>query len=203
VTIDRRRLASVALVAGLGLAGFAQLMASTHIAPLFDGVLVEDPYRFVEPQGSAAGDPLAAEQTQAVVNGAVSLLAVGTAEVPPQAQIIAQADAFDIPGGTTSITVTIRPTAPTDPQVVGNVYSLNVTDQAGVPLNLRPGSLVTMVQPFAPSHCETACKSVRSVMNRAPAVPSGISSSCSGESGSTFCAPASIAAASMSAPGSA
>jgi len=145
VTLDRRRLAAVALVAGLGLAGLAQLTASPSTAPLFDGVLIEDPYRFVEPQASAAGDPLSAEQTQKVVNGAVPLLAVGTAEVPPQAQIIAQADAFDIPAGTTSVTVTIRPSAPTDAQILGNVYSLNVTDQAGTPLNLRPGALVTIV----------------------------------------------------------
>ena len=145
MTVDRRGLAVVALVAGLALAGLAQRMAFPSTAPLFDGVLIEDPYRFVEPQASAAGDPLSAEQTQKVLNGAVPLLAVGTAEVPPQAQIIAQADAFDIPAGTISVTVTIRPSAPTDPQVIGNVYSLNVTDQAGTPLNLRPGSLVTIV----------------------------------------------------------
>lgn len=145
MTVDRRRLAAVALVAGLAVAGLAHLRTFPSTAPLFDGVLIEDPYRFVEPQASAAGDPLSAEQTQQVVNGAVPLLAVGTAEVPPQAQIIAQADAFAIPAGTTSITVTIRPSAPTDPQIGGNVYSLNVTNQAGVALDLRAGALVTIV----------------------------------------------------------
>jgi hypothetical protein len=145
VTLRGRRLAAVAMAAGLGLTGLAQLMASPHPAPLFDGVLIEDPYRYVAPQASAAGGPLSAEQTQPVVSGAVPLLAVGTAEVPPQAQIIAQADAFDIPAGTSSITISIRPSAPTDPQIVGNVYSLKVTDQAGVPLTLRPGSVVTIV----------------------------------------------------------
>jgi hypothetical protein len=145
VRLDVRRLAAVALATGLGLAGLAQLMASPHTAPLFDGVFIEDPYRYVAPQASAAGDPLSAEQTQPVVGGAVPLLAVGTAEVPPQAQIIAQADAFDIPAGTASIRVSIRPSVPTDPQIVGNVYSLSITDQAGVALNLRPGSVVTIV----------------------------------------------------------
>jgi hypothetical protein len=145
VTRDRPRLAAVVLAAGLGLAGLAQLMASPHTAPLFDGVFVEDPYRFVEPPPGAAGDPLRVEVTEPVVGGAVPLVAVATGEVPPQAQLIAQADAFAIPAATTSIIVSIQPAAAPDPQVSGNVYSLRVTDQAGTLLQLRPETLVTIV----------------------------------------------------------
>jgi hypothetical protein len=142
----RQRLtAGALLLAGLALVAIVQAIHVGSTAPLFDGVFNEDPYRFVEPAPSAAGDPLSAEQTQPVANGAVGLLAVGTEEVPPQAQIIAQADAFAIPATTTAVTVSIRPSAPTDPRIVGNVYSLTVTDQAGTALALRPGSLVTIV----------------------------------------------------------
>jgi hypothetical protein len=140
-----RRLAAAVLVAGLGLTWLAQAISPAPTAPLFDGVFIEDPYRFVDPPAGADGDPYPAEFTEQVADGAVPLLAVATAELPPQAQIIAQADAFDISSDVSSVTVSIVPSAPSDPDLVGNVYTVSVTDQAGSALTIRPDALVTLV----------------------------------------------------------
>jgi hypothetical protein len=140
-----RRLAAAVLVAGIGLTWLAQAISSAPTAPLFDGVFIEDPYRYVNPPAGEDGDPFPAEFTEQVTDGAVPLLAVATAEVPPQAQIIAQADAFEISSDVSSITVSIVPSAPSDPDLVGNVYTISITDQAGSALTIRPGALVTLV----------------------------------------------------------
>ncbi|MGZ6372527.1 MAG: hypothetical protein ACXWL8_03950 [Candidatus Limnocylindria bacterium] len=115
------------------------------ISPLFDGIFVEDPYRFVNPPPGASGDPLPAKVTDPVSGGAVPLLALATPEVPPQAQIIAQADAFDVSADVTSIILSITPRAPRDPQVAGNVYTFSAVDQDGTALTIRPSALVTIV----------------------------------------------------------
>ncbi len=140
-----RRLAAVVLVAGLGMTWLGQAISPTPTTPLFDGVFIEDPYRYVDPPAGADGDPFPVEVTEPVTDGAVPLLAVATAEVPPQAQIIAQADAFEISSDVTSITVSIVPSAPSDPDLVGNVYTVSVTDQAGSALTVRADALVTLV----------------------------------------------------------
>ena len=140
-----RRLAAAILVAGLALTWLAQAISPAPTAPLFDGVFIEDPYRYVDPPAGSDGDPFPVEYTEQVTGGAVPLLAVATAEVPPQAQIIAQADAFEISSDASSITVSIVPSAPSDPDLVGNVYTVAITDQAGSALTIRPGALVTLI----------------------------------------------------------
>jgi hypothetical protein len=142
---DHRRLAAGVLLAGIGLVVLGQLAATAPPAPLFDGLVVEEPYRFVEPPPGGVGDPLPVEVTEPVADGAVALLAVATSEVPPQAQVISQADAFAISADTTSITVSLQPTAPHDVQVAGNVYRLSITDQAGAAIAVRPAALITIV----------------------------------------------------------
>ena len=142
---ERRSVAAVVLVMGLGLTALTQLLAGAATAPLFDGLVVEEPYRFVAPPPSAAADPFAASSVEMVVNGAMPLVAIATEETPPQAQMIAQADAFAIAAGTTSVAVSIQPNAPTDPRILGNVYRFTVTDQAGAPLDIIPGAVVTIV----------------------------------------------------------
>ena len=141
----RRRLAAGVLLLGLGLSGLAALASGPRIAPLLDGVFIEDPFRWADPPAGAEGDPTSAQATQPVVDGAVGLLAVATTEVPPQAQIIAQADAFAITAGTESILVSIMPSAGTDPAIAGNVYTFRVTDAAGTPVAIRPEATVTIV----------------------------------------------------------
>jgi hypothetical protein len=140
-----RRLPAGVLVIGLGLTWLAGLTPSSRTAPLLDGVFIEDPFRWVDPPPGAEGDPTSAEATQPVVDGAVPLLAVATSEVPPQAQIIAQADAFAIAAGTESVTVSIVPMAPNDPAIAGNVYRFSVTDAQGAALEIRPEVRVTIV----------------------------------------------------------
>jgi hypothetical protein len=80
-----------------------------------------------------------------VVDGSVPLLAVATTEVPPQAQIIAEADAFAISTGTESVTVSIVPSAANDASIAGNVYRFSVTDPQGASLEIRPGARVTII----------------------------------------------------------
>lgn len=141
---SRRRAAAV-MAAGIVLSWVAHGLAPAPTAPLFDGVVVEDPYRYVDPPSGAAGDPQPAQDTKPVSGGRVSLLAVATPEVPPQAQMIAQADAFQISAAVSSVVVSITPRAPSDGGVVGNVYTFAVTDQAGSPLAVLPSALVTIV----------------------------------------------------------
>ena len=141
----RRRLPAGVLLIGLGLTWLAAMSTSVRTAPLFDGVFIEDPYLFVNPPPGAAGDPPSAEATQPVVDGSVPLLAVATTEVPPQAQIIAEADAFAISAGTESVTVSIVPAGATDPTIAGNVYRFSVTDPGGASLEIRPGARVTII----------------------------------------------------------
>ena len=139
----RGRLAAGVLFVGIAGMWLAQQAPATT-APLFDGVFVEDPYRYVNPPPGGAGDPQPVQITQPAAGGTVPLIALATSEVPPQAQIIAEADAFDL-AGATAITLSIAPVAPNDPQVAGNVYRFSATGEAGEPLSLHPGALVTVV----------------------------------------------------------
>jgi hypothetical protein len=141
----RWRLPAGVLLVGLGLTGMAAMTPSARTAPLFDGVFIEDPYLFVDPPPGAPGDPPSAAASQPVVDGAVPLIAVPTTEVPPQAQIIAEADAFVISAGTKSVNVSVVPSAANDPSIVGNVYRFSVTDPGGAPVDIRPGARVTIV----------------------------------------------------------
>jgi hypothetical protein len=139
------RLPAVVLLIGLGLTGLVAATSSLRAPPLLDGVFIEDPYRWVAPPSGADGDPPSVTTAQQVVDGSVPLLAVATSEVPPQAQIIAQEDAFAIAADTASVTITIQPSAPTDPTIAGNVYRFSVTDDQGTALEIRPGAQVTLV----------------------------------------------------------
>jgi hypothetical protein len=136
-----RALGWLAVVGGLGLALLVQTRAPTGV-PLYDGVVVPDPYRFLHPTGDQVGDPTSFDTTKAVSGNASPLFAAATSENPPQAQLIAQQDAFQVPPGTVAIEVTIDPVdataQPTEGSISGNVYRISVTDQDGKALTPKP-----------------------------------------------------------------
>ncbi|MEO5704517.1 MAG: hypothetical protein ABIR64_05925 [Candidatus Limnocylindrales bacterium] len=133
-----RRLGWLAVLAGALLALAVQVAAPVGV-PLYDGVVVQEPYRFLHPACGEAGAPGSYSDAKALTEDASPAFAAATTENPPQAQFIAQAGAFMLPTGATSLLVSITPIeAPAPPaggSVVGNAYRFSVTDQAGNPLS--------------------------------------------------------------------
>ncbi|MDP9250604.1 MAG: hypothetical protein M3O78_04465 [Chloroflexota bacterium] len=143
------RAARITLAAGLLLMVVVQLPAHHVATALYDGVVTEDPYRYLQPHNGALGNPTSATVTAAVSGGAVGQLFAATDEVPPQAQVIAEQGALVLPDGAKTVTMSIRPVAPASlpstGRLSGNVYRILVTDQSGAPVTIRPASLVTLV----------------------------------------------------------
>lgn len=127
----------LAIVVGLGLALAVQVAAPVGV-PLYDGVPVLEPYRFLHPTGNQVGDPTSFEATKAVEGSESPALLAATTENPPQAQLVAGLGAFVVPPGTTSVKVSVTPVdatvQPESGQIAGNVYRFAVTDESGGPL---------------------------------------------------------------------
>ena len=148
-----RILGWLAVAGGLALALLVQTRVPVGV-PLYDGVVVVEPYRYLHPTGDQAGDPTSSTSTEPVKGSASPLFAAGTSESPPQAQLIAQEDAFQVTSGTTQLQISITPVdatvQPTEGAIAGNVYRIAVTDQDG--------------RPVIPKSCGTC----RSLVLRAP-----------------------------------
>ena len=144
--LDGRRAAIALSASGLALIALARV-ASPSAPPLYDGVVVQEPYRYVSPGPGQAGSPAAFTTTEQVSGGSSPAIAAATQESPPQAQLIAAAGAFTLAAGTTAMTVSITPVAPVanTPGLRGNIYRFRVADQAGHDLATAPGSTVTIV----------------------------------------------------------
>lgn len=129
-----RRLGWLAIVLGAGIALAVQVAAPVGV-PLYDGVVVVEPYRFLQPSIGQIGNPTSFVAEPTVKEGISPVIAAATTESPPQAQLIVQRDAFAVPGGTSSLRVTITPVeaevAPTDGAIAGNVYRFAATDASG------------------------------------------------------------------------
>lgn len=131
---------SALITLGLGglLALVAQLATPVRV-PLYDGVSVEDPYRYLAPGPGQAGSP-ATYSSEKTLEGGVSpaFVAATAGENPPQAQLIAGVGAFALPAGATTmqISITAVPTTvtPTIGAIAGNVYRFAVTDGTGAAL---------------------------------------------------------------------
>ncbi len=137
------------MVLGVGLALTAAAQAVAPVAfPLFDGVVVSDPYRFLSPPPGGEGSPTAAAETIPVSAGISPAFAVYTSETPPQAELLANGGELAIGATTTALKVSIDPVAPpanaSGGQVAGNVYRFRVTDQSGADLALVPGQTITL-----------------------------------------------------------
>jgi hypothetical protein len=143
-----QRLGLFTLGAGLALVAAARLVAGPGSPPLYDGVVSQEPYRFLNPTSGHAGNPTSFHTSLKIEAGRSPQFVAATAEIPPQAQLIAGPGAFSLSAGTSSLDVSIAPT-PTPPasggQVTGNVYRLIVKDQAGASLAVDPASPLTLV----------------------------------------------------------
>jgi len=136
-----RRVGWLALLGGAGLTFAAQVAAPVG-APLYDGVVIQEPYRYLHPASGQPGSPSAYTDTHPVAEGTSPDFAAATTEQPPQAQLIAQVKAFKLTPGATALQVSITPVEPPSlaPRgtIAGNVYRFAVTDQTGTPLAVDP-----------------------------------------------------------------
>ena len=134
-----RRGALAVLVLGAALALAAQV-ASPVAVPLYDGVPILDPYRYLAPTGSQPGDPTSYAGQKALDNGSSPAFAASTSEQPPQAQLISAPKAFVVPAGATEADITIDAVAPEQApeqgSIAGNVYRFQVLDADGVDFRL-------------------------------------------------------------------
>lgn len=136
------RLGWLVLVAGAVLILAVQAWRPVGV-PLYDGVVVQEPYRFLHPgDADEAGSPTSYTGTKPVAGGASPIFAAATTENPPQAQLISQSAAFTLTQGATALQVSITPVDPPGPApaggaIAGNVYRFSVTDQSGTPLEVR------------------------------------------------------------------
>jgi hypothetical protein len=145
--VSARRLGQAVLVLGLPLMVAIRIASPTIAPPLYDGLIVEDPYRYLAPPPGGAGSPTSFQDTLQL-DGGKSPPAIGaTAEQPPQAQMITSPDAFPIAPRVKSISVSIAPVPPAvQPAagtLLGNVYRFAVNDDHETPL--APTSPVTIV----------------------------------------------------------
>ena len=135
-----RRLGWLTLIAG-ALVVLAVQVAQPVGVPLYDGVVIEEPYRYLEPTGDQAGDPTSFTDDVDVTGELSPIFSAFTAENPAQAQLISQRGAFTLTPGATSVVVRIKavepPAEPAGGTIVGNVYRFEVTDQVGQPLEVR------------------------------------------------------------------
>jgi hypothetical protein len=129
-----RRPALFALGLGGALALAIQLLMPIG-APLFDGVVVQEPYRYLAPAAGQAGSPTSFSSEPGLQAGSSRAFVASTSESPPQAQLIALAKAFVVPAGATTMKVTIEPVppsaAPATGTIAGNVYRFGVVDEQG------------------------------------------------------------------------
>ena len=146
----RRRAGAVVLAAGLAAIALGQLIAPIAAPPLYDGVVVVEPYRWLDPAPAGQkGGAKGATATIAVKDGANPLVAIATSEQPPQAQVFAPPSSLTLASGATSLALSIQPIptegAPADGHIVGNVYRILIADQNGQAVTAPASALVSVV----------------------------------------------------------
>jgi hypothetical protein len=139
--VTNRRLGVLLVLGGSALALVIQVAAPV-VVPLYDGVQIAEPYRHLHPSGDQVGNPTSSSETELVAEGVSPVIVAATTEIPPQAQLIAQRDAFVLTAGATSVVAAITPIdppgQPTTGPILGNTYRFTVTDQSGTALRIKP-----------------------------------------------------------------
>jgi hypothetical protein len=139
----------VFIAIGLVLAAAAQVAGPLGSPPLYDGVVVVEPYLWLDPPPDHPGGAQGTSDTLDVESGASPLLAVATPETAPQAQVFGAPGSLVLPPGATTINVSIIPVAPpslpSEGYIDGNVYRFELTDQAGQAITADPSALVSIV----------------------------------------------------------
>lgn len=105
------------------------------VTPIYDGVgQPDEPYRWVKPPAGAKTTkaPTSVEKLVAVNGGFSAAQFANTAEVGPQVSLYLPPKALQVPTGATSITVDVKPLAPTAPlpkdgTILTNVYHMTAT----------------------------------------------------------------------------
>jgi len=145
----RHHSAFLTLMAGLAVMTMAQLAAPLASPPLYDGVVVQEPYRYLTTAQGQVGSPTSYEASLTIEGATSPQFVAATTESPPQAQLIAQPGAFVVRAGTSAMTVSIEPVAapasPASGPIAGNVYRFAVADQTGAPLPANASVLPTLV----------------------------------------------------------
>jgi hypothetical protein len=138
--VRRRRLGALVVLGGGAFALVLQVLAPVGV-PLYDGVQVVEPYRFLHPGSGQAGDPTSFTATLEVTEGVSPTVAARTGEQPPQAQMIGQQGAFELTPGATAVVASITavepPAQPASGPILGNAYRFSVTDQSGDALAIK------------------------------------------------------------------
>jgi hypothetical protein len=142
-----RATGGLVVVLGALVAGLAQAVAPVGV-PLYDGVVVQEPYRYLTPSAGQAGDPTSYSAAVPVGFGASPQITAATTENPPQAQLIALDGVFVVPAGVSTLDVAVRPVAPPsvlpDGPILGNVYRVSVTDPGGAAIGIASGRRPTL-----------------------------------------------------------
>jgi hypothetical protein len=142
-----RHLTVRALGLGAAIAALAQLALPLG-APLYDGVIPVEPYRYLAPVPGQLGSPNSYGADIIPANGTLPQVTAATTENPPQAQLIALDGVFVVPAGVTTVHLSITavpPTAlPDTGAISGNVYRIAAVDPAGQEMAIAGGQAPTL-----------------------------------------------------------
>lgn len=147
-----RRAGLAAVGLGLGIAAVAQVASPLATPPLYDGVVVVQPYVYVNPPPGKPGGAQGNSAHLAMNGHASPAVVLATPEQPPQAQVVAQGGSLVVPPSATSLDAHITPLDPSvdaaaasTGRVLGNVYRITIVDQDGTPATAPLSALVTVV----------------------------------------------------------